>query len=390
VTGTDDAAAFFADEDEFAMDEGRRARPNGHDQDENWRTLPAIDLADVVRWRGQEPAEIVFTVEGLVPQGMVTLLTSIGGAGKTLLQQMAGTAVASGTANFLGRACVVGRAAGVYAEDPDSVLHLRQSRINSQLGVGYDRLGGRLFLQSYFGLSVQLWRNRRPTPFMAALEQQLARIEALRLLTLDNAALLYAGDENSRPEVTEFLATLNGLADRLTIGILLSAHASKSNDGTALRVTSGSTAWVNACRSVLELKPPTKDGEPTLLTLVKANHAATGNTIPLEWRDRLLVPFTSSMSTFEARARRDRLDNLIFQRVAEGWDRGHPFSSAYQAPDRYLPTIIAGRSEFKRDEVENAMRGWIASGHLILDDVPGKRRGGLRVAALPFRTRPEE
>ena len=217
-------------------------------------SLPPIDEADVGRWAGWEPEEISFAVADLVPQGMVTLLTSQGGAGKTLLMQMAVTAVSAGTLQFLGRQCTAGAAAGVFAEDPDQVLHLRQSRINAQWGIDYDRLAGRAFIQSYFGLPAQLWRQGRATRFMGELEEHLRQIENPRLLALDNAALLYAGDESSRPEVTEFLAMLNGVADRLAIGIILSAHASKSSDGTALRVTSGSTAWVNACRSVLELK----------------------------------------------------------------------------------------------------------------------------------------
>jgi hypothetical protein len=56
----------------------RRARPNGYDED--WRELPAIDQADVARWRGLEPPEIIFTIKELVPQSMVTLLTSVDGA----------------------------------------------------------------------------------------------------------------------------------------------------------------------------------------------------------------------------------------------------------------------------------------------------------------------
>jgi RecA-family ATPase len=88
--------------------------------------------------------------------------------------------------------------------------------------------------------------------------------------------------------VTEFLSELNALADRLGVGIILSAHASKSQDGTPLRVTSGSTAWPNACRSVLELKAADDQSGPSL-KVVKANHAATGTTIPLVWQDKLLV-----------------------------------------------------------------------------------------------------
>jgi hypothetical protein len=245
-------------------------KPNGHV--ENWHELPAIDQADIARWKGRDPPELIFTIEDLVSQGMVTLLTSVGGAGKTLLLQTACTLVAAGQQAFLGKRAVVGKAAGLFAEDSDDVLHLRQTRINERLGIAYDQIAGRLFVQSYFGLPAQLWRRQSPTRFMEQLEVQLARIDTLRLLTFDNAALLFSGDENSRLEVTEFLALLNGLADRLSIGIILSAHASKTSDGTSLRVSSGSTAWVNACRSVLELKAAEKDQGPSLV-VIKAYHA---------------------------------------------------------------------------------------------------------------------
>jgi RecA-family ATPase len=282
---------------ENARDERHRSQPNGIDREPWLPTAPPIYQADVARWRGREPPDIIFTIADLAPQGMVTLLTSQGGAGKTLLLQMAGAIVAAGGVTFLGKVAVTGKAAGVFAEDPEMVLHVRQPRINEFLGIDYDRIAGRYFPQSYFGLPAQLWRQGDLTPFFGELEDQLSRIEALRLLTLDNAAVLFAGDENSRSEVTEFMSALNGLADRLAIGIILSAHASKSQDGTALRVTSGSTAWVNACRSVLELRTgdATGDGDqgPSLVVR-KANHAPTGTTIQLEWRDKLLVPVSPS------------------------------------------------------------------------------------------------
>jgi hypothetical protein len=331
---------FIRRETEAATEEAaepQRRRPNGHDKD--WRALPAIDLADVGRWKDRTPAEIIFTIEDLVPLGMVTLLTSVGGAGKTLLMQMATTAIASSNLSFLGKRCLIGKAAGVFAEDPETMLHLRQTRINDQWGIEYDRIVGRLFLQSYFGLPTQLWRQGKPTDFMEQLEAQLKRIEGLRLLTLDNAALLYSGDENNRPEVTEFLSVLNGLAHRLDIGIMLSAHASKSSDGTALRVTSGSTAWVNASRSVLELKRD-EDGQGACLTVVKANHSATGTTIPLEWRDKLLVPVgatTGILASIERHACGRVFLDLLDKLTAQGrYVSHHPRTS------NYAPKMFAG------------------------------------------------
>jgi len=340
--------------------------------------LPEIHRADVARWRGREPPDIPFTVEDLMPGGMVTLLTSHGGAGKTLLLQMAGTVIAAATLDYLGKRALAGRAAGVFGEDPEAVLHVRQPRINHHFKIDYDRIEGRYFPQSYFGMRAQLWRNGAVTPFFRQLEDNLAQIDALRLVTLDNAAVLFSGDENSRPEVTEFLSELNGLADRLDIGILLSAHASKSQDGTPLRVTSGSTAWVNACRSVLELKAGDEQSGPTL-TVVKANHAATGTEIPLRWEDKLLVAdqrMPARLPLFERSACElwflDQLDKTI--------KSGRFVSHSKNAAASYAPKVFydqqsaRGASRYSKKHLEEAMQRLFDDGAIVVQQVgrPGR------------------
>ena len=353
-----------------ARDERPRPQPNGADR-KPWLSLPPIDQADVVRWKGREPPDIIFTIADLMPEGMVTLLTSQGGAGKTLLLQKAGTIVAAGGMRFLGKTTLTGRAAGVFAEDPEAVLHVRQPRINGFLEIDYDRIAGRYFPQPYFGLPAQLWRQGQPTPFLEELEQQLSRIETLRLLTLDNAAVLFAGDENSRSEVTEFLTALNGLADRLGIGIILSAHASKSQDGSTLRVTSGSTAWVNACRSVLELRTGDSAGDsdqgPSLV-VVKANHAPTGTTIPLVWRDRLLVPELAPAgiigSIYRRAAERVFLD-LLDAATRQGRNISDSKNAGNYAPRKFALSPDAER--YNQRDFTRAMENLFARGEIRME-----------------------
>jgi hypothetical protein len=310
---------------------------------------------------------------------MVTLLTSLGGAGKTLLLQMAGTAIASGTLRFLGKSSVVGRAAGVFGEDPEAVLHVRQPRINEFLQIDYDRIAGRYFPQSYFGQPAQLWRDGGPTAFLASLEEELKRIEALRLLTLDNAAVLFSGDENSRSEVTEFLSALNGLADRCSIGIILSAHASKSQDGSALRVSSGSTAWVNACRSVLELRSGDENQGPSMV-VVKANHAVTGTTIPLVWRDKLLVPEsapTGLVGSIERRAAETVFLEMLDKITAE-----NRYVSDSKHATNYAPKLFAsrpGNERYKAEHFQRAMEVLFDRGEIAMQDYGTKGHSHRRI-----------
>jgi RecA-family ATPase len=363
----------------------RQSKGNGADRGQR-QSMPPIDVADVARWQGRDPPDIVFTIEDFVPQGMVTLLTSQGGAGKTLLLQMAGTVVAAGTMPFLGKVAVTGRAAGVFAEDPEAVLHVRQPRINEFLDIDYDRIARRYFPQSYFGQPAQLWREGKATAFLASLEDELRRIEALRLLTLDNAAVLFSGDENARSEVTEFISALNGLADRLSIGIILSAHASKSQDGTALRVTSGSTAWVNACRSVLELKIGDSSGDsdkgPSLV-VVKANHAATGTTIQLEWRGKLLVPIQPSAGIFgsiERRAAERVFLDLLDAATRQGRNVSDSKHAGNYAPKTFAASPNADR--YSQKELAAAMERLFAAGDLRMEQYGRKGDPRSRIARV--------
>ena len=378
----DDTAAFGAALD--ATDDGPKLIPfePNHDRLNRARhaSLPPIGAGDVARWIGVEPPEQRFTIEGLVPESMVTLLVSAGGAGKSLLLQSACTCL-SGAQPFLGRSTMGGIAAGIFAEDSEGVLHLRQQRINEVFDITMESLDGRSFIQSYSGLNAALWSDFKPTPFMAELEDQLANLPDLRLVALDNVALLFAGAENDRMEVTAFLNSLNGLAQRLSAGIILSTHASKSSDGTTLRVASGSTAWVNAARSVLELTQEQGD-DPPALRLRKANHARPGDEISLEWTNGVLIA-KPRPDEYEQRIEIRQLDRLIFEKVGEGWRREQPFSSKPQAVDRYLPKFIARTTAFKAKQARDRMQGWIDSGHLAVARLTTKSPWGLRIERLP-------
>ena len=339
-------------------------------------SLPDISMADCARWVGVEPDPLNFVIDDYVPQSMVTLMAAEGGAGKTLLCQLAISCVLSGEP-FLSKTTTGGAGAGIFAEDPDVVLHHRQIRINEALGLADDALVGRAFIQSYFGTDAALWQNGRPTPFAAELEHQLGRIDELRLLCIDNVALVYRGNENDRTEVTAFLSWLNGVADRLRVGVILTAHQSKSTDGSSLRAASGSTAWINAARSVLGIK----SGDEPELIHVKANHARRQEPLPLVWRDAVLMP-ESPGGTVE-RIRRRTLDKLIFEKVNEGWHRDMPYSISKQSGPRYLPAHIARTSEFKAREIQAAVVSWIDSGHLVTDRKSTKYPSGLRIERAP-------
>lgn len=346
------------------------------------RARPDISRADASRWVGQVPDPLVFTVADLIPESMVTLLVADGGAGKSMLAQMAITSIAAGH-RFLGYDTRAGAAAGLFAEDPENVLHIRQERINRTLGIDMADLAGRCFPESYAGFDAVLWRDFKVTKFFDQIEEQLARIPDLRFLAIDNAALVFAGAESDRVEVTQFIGRITGLAIRRKIGILLSAHTSKSSDDSSVaKAGSGSTAWLWACRSVLKLTA-SKDEDKSTLTLIKANHTKPGAAIDLHWKDAVLFR-KPEPGSLEHSIRQRALDNAIFAAVAKAWPGNNPLSSSPQARNRYLPSMLARRTtDFRRDEIERAMLGWIDSGHLTVDRQSARLPLGLRVEKYP-------
>jgi hypothetical protein len=174
---------------------------------------------------------------------------------------------------------------------------------------------------------------------------------------------------------------LNGIASRLNAAILLTGHQSKSTDGTTLRLASGSTAWINSCRSVLTLSEG--EGDDVMLCLKKANHARAGQQVPLVWRDAVLLP-DAAEDALEKRIRKQRMDKAIFEEVAAAWRDDMPLSAATQAQHRYLPEALARKYGHRKSELREAMLDHIAANRLGEGQRTSKTPRGLRVISKPI------
>lgn len=338
---------------------------------------PRLSQCSAARWIGKVAPPVEWIVDGLVPRKMVTLLPAEGGAGKTMLEQSACCTVPAGMP-LLGKATMMGAAAAIFAEDPEEVLHGRQERICKEYGIDPASIADRCFIASYFGQDAVLWRDGLPTALMREIEDDLCTISDLRLVSIDNAALVFAGDESDRTEVTQFMAALNGMAGRLNAAILLSTHKSKSNDGSTLRAASGSTAWINAARQVLELQPESNESGPALIVR-KSNHTKPGEQIALAWVGGVLTLLPTA-DAFQERLDGNRLTRLILELVRDGCRKGEPYSSAAQATDRYLPAALV-RKGFKLKDAKATMLTMMDNGVLKQTERTRNRRAGLVVAA---------
>ena len=146
------------------------------------------------------------------------------------------------------------------------------------------------------------------------------------VLILDTLSDIFAGDENNRSQVSQFVKQhLNRLGMELGVTIVVLAHPAK---GASLsgQGFSGSTAWEGAfrCRWELNHKDPAKIDGLLELILAKSNTAKAGSKIALENRAGMFLVVDGAKADDGAKQELVRL-------IAEAYEEGNPFGLTAQA-----------------------------------------------------------
>jgi hypothetical protein len=344
-------------------------------------SLPSFAEAPGRRFDGQEVPEPKFVIEDLVPCGRLCNVAGLGGAGKSILLQLAATCIAEGLP-FLGKTTLQGAAAYVTGEDDENTLHHRQARINDLLGLNETPAG--LFLASYLGHDLKMFDGKRWTKTFDWLWQEAARIEGLIALMVDPASEVYLGDYSNPVLVKEFNRTFDIKAVEHNLAIFLSMHTAKG--GESQKTPFGSAQWLFAARTTLVLEPVIgEDGKPSrdhvTLRVAKGNFIRPGEEIPLVWTDDGLLVRDEGPAPAEQLARLKELDTLIFMHADEAWKARDPLSDNRSMKDRYLPTVIrdASKGRFSQKEIHQQMKDHIRQGRLSIERHWHNRRLGLKV-----------
>lgn len=316
-----------------------------------------IPLFDMDALDGPPPPDQRWALKGFIPAGEVTLWTGGGGVGKSLTAQQMGTCMASALP-FLRLETEPAIVLYVTAEDSTEVLHRRQLAINAMVSPG--PLKGRLHLSSLRGhLGNELCTYDAsgklvPTATFNALAETIEQTGA-QILFLDNAAHLFAGNENDRQQVTQFVNLLYSLVLRLGITIVLIAHPNKSGDEF-----SGSTAWLNAVRSHLHLSHD-KMSDMLTLTTSKANYARKGADVSFMWSHGAYIHADDVPPDVAAQMRdtaQAASDNLLFLAcLRETMERQQTVSDKPTASN-FAPKAFAKMAESKgigRERLDRAM-----------------------------------
>lgn len=351
---------------------GRLAAPSAE-------TFP---LADLCAWSRTTAEPKSFVMPGFIPAQELTLATGAGGANKSTFGQQLVTCCAAGVP-LLGVDVRKMPALYLTAEDDEERLHWMQDHICRAVGVKMAGLDGMLHLGSLrgrLGNELATFETGRAvlTKTFAMLRATIEQSRA-ELVVLDNAAHLFAGNENDRQQVTAFVNALYSLCRDLGVTIVLVAHTNKAGDSY-----SGSTAWLNAVRSQIVLERPEDaiDPDERLLTLGKANYSRAGQELRFRWHDFALIRNedlppdhrTEIAANAKAVAENEAFLACLRARAAQGDGRGvGPTPGPNYAPSQFQGMPQAKR--YKKDDLRGAMDRLFEIGKIRTETIRNKAKG---------------
>jgi len=247
-----------------------------------------IDLGDLAN-AVAEPVR--YCVTPLIPAGVVTLLGSHGGVGKTLLSIILAAHYAAGRPwgafDF-----EEGRVLFVSLEDPGTRIRASLARVARHYHLDAVAIARNVVIidgsgaDAALAAEVQTFTAGKVLVETRAYAEMRALAAGFDLIIVDNASDAFDGNENERRQVRKFVKGLLGtIAAENSAGVLLLAHVDKSaaKFGARKNSYSGSTAWHNSARSRIAIIEDDAGG----LELIheKNNLGKKADPLPLRWTD---------------------------------------------------------------------------------------------------------
>jgi RecA-family ATPase len=353
------------------------------------RGLPLIDPAE---WEGVEVPPRQWIVHDWLPVGYVTADYGDGGTGKTLLAQQLQTSCATGF-EWCGMQVTRCRSIGLYCEDSEDELHRRQADICREFGLlmsgcsdmrVISGVGSGNTLMTFDGNG-----KSRITDIFNLLRDAAIAFDA-RLVVLDTAADLFAGNENDRHQVRQFIGLLSKLALDINGAVLLNAHPSHAGLSNG-NMDGGSTAWNNSVRSRWSLSRPVADKDDPdppdtnerILERRKANYAKIGDTINLRWRNGVLLPTEAwrrsrtshgTGGSFDGPGKQAAAEQVFLDLLDRLMEQGRTVSASPNAGN-YAPKLFAeqpDRNGLRKDDFKKAMEALFAAKRIRMEEYRNK------------------
>ena len=146
----------------------------------------------------------------------------------------------------------------IDAEDSTGVIHKRLKDILDHYGAKFSDFKGNLYVRSLAGMDATMAVTTsksgkiEPTALYRQLVQNAREIKPV-MIGIASSANVFAGNENDRSQVQQFITMLTHAAMTAHCSVVLISHPSltglQSDSGL-----SGSTAWYNSVRAQMPLK----------------------------------------------------------------------------------------------------------------------------------------
>jgi AAA domain len=307
--------------------EAPKSEPEEPIKEASTASFVAPQPIDIASWIGKAPPRR-WAVSRLIPRRSVTLISAIGGSGKSYvaLQMAVAHALAR---DWFGHMPEPGPALYVTAEEDEGDIRERLELIAEFYGSTTAEIArAGLVIESLANLDDPFCfvadRNSKvaSTPLWDWLAQKVATIKPVSIV-LDPITDMAAINENWRREVTQVYGHCRRLAQRADCGLVLTGHVSKGGD------YSGNTAWHNSARSRFMLGPPTDDADSDIRYLVheKNQHGPLAATIALEWKDGLWRMVSGGEAPLRGTARKEAVKRVTFQLIGQATRQGRSISS---------------------------------------------------------------
>ena len=212
---------------------------------------PLSDTDSIVKGRLKArpaPKEFILTYngQGLVPKGVVGVLTATGGTGKTyFLLKLASTAAGGEQFGPINATSPI-KTLILCGEDDQEELDRRLWDIN------HGRFPALLHAASVYGQVGPLMRLDGNMPVKADtffwLEESIKRHPGLELLIIDPKSRFYGLDENNNDHATQWIQCLEFLSKEYGLTILFTHHSPKDSKGINQSMGRGASAIIAGCR----------------------------------------------------------------------------------------------------------------------------------------------
>jgi RecA-family ATPase len=351
-----------------------------------------LPLIDIFQLEGMQIPERQWLVPMRIPARNVTLISGDGGVGKSILTLQLAVAARLGR-DWLGSLVSEPGPVIVFcAEDDRDEIHRRIALIAEHYHVTFAQLAGLYILPMAGQDALMAIPNRagviEPTKLYGQFLAKACDIKP-NLIVIDNAADVYAGNENDRAQVRGFIGLMRHIAMTANAAVVVTSHPSLTGITTKTGL-SGSTAWNASVRSRMYLRRPNNiedqdDTDLRTLEVMKSNYGRVGETINCRWEKGMFVPVAGS-SPIEVAAAEQAADNLFLKLLGRFNEQGLNISP--NPCQTYAPIMFAkdpDASGTKTALFEAAMRRLLAKNriHILVEGPRSHRRTRLVFGPKP-------